>query len=131
MIDEELFWNTTIEELSQGYILKIQVTNTFCLIYGQRFENGVIYPSQDILYEAKKAIKIHISDMHNSVFDYLLDMDKKYTGITEHQKDLLNYFKQGLTDKEIIAELGVVVAPQLFGVIDLILEKKKSKLGFS
>ena len=44
--------------------------------------------------------------MHNSVFDYLLDMDKKYTGITEHQKDLLNYFKQGLTDKEIIAELG-------------------------
>ena len=29
MIDEELFWNTTIEELSQGYIYKIQVTNTF------------------------------------------------------------------------------------------------------
>ena len=54
----------------------------------------------------EKAIKIHISDMHNSVFEYLLDMDKKYTGITEHQKDLLIYFKQGLTDKEIIAELG-------------------------
>ena len=33
-------------------------------------------------------------------------MDKKYTGLTEHQKDLLTYFKQGLTDKEILAELG-------------------------
>ena len=55
MIDEELFWNTTIEELSQGYIYENTSDEYVCLICGQRFENGVIYPSQDVLYEARKS----------------------------------------------------------------------------
>lgn len=58
------------------------------------------------LYEAKKAVTQHIHKTHTSVFDYLLKLDKKYTGLSDHQKDLLQYFKKGLSDKEIVNELN-------------------------
>ena len=57
MIDEGLFWNTTIEELSQGYIYENTSDEYVCLICGQRFENGVIYPSEDIYTKLKKQLK--------------------------------------------------------------------------
>lgn len=38
------------------------------------------------------------------MFEYLLHLDKKYTGLSNHQKELLHYFKRGLSDKEIIKQ---------------------------
>jgi len=102
LVDEEMFWSASIEEMMQGYVYNHTSEEYVCLICRARFEEGVIYPKDDLLLEAKKAIKHHISDIHTSMFDYLLNMDKKYTGITEHQKDLMVHFKNGLTDKEIV-----------------------------
>ena len=56
-MDEELFWHASIEELSQGYVYEKTSDEYVCLICRQRFEDGVIYPSEDILYEAKKRLK--------------------------------------------------------------------------
>lgn len=102
MGDEDMFWDASIEEMMQGYVYNHKSEEYICLICRERFEEGVIYPNAGLLLEAKKAIKHHISDIHTSMFDYLLNMDKKYTGITEHQKDLMVHFKNGLTDKEIV-----------------------------
>lgn len=106
MNKEELFWNASVEELSQGYVYDRKNELFRCLICNQSFENGVIYKSGEVYYEAGKAITHHISEAHHSMFDYLNGMDKKYTGLSGHQKELINYFKQGCTDKEIVAELG-------------------------
>ncbi|GAA0337892.1 DUF2087 domain-containing protein [Bacillus carboniphilus] len=106
MLDEELFWNASIEDLSRGYLYDAESEQYICLICKQSYEDGVIYQRESVLLEAKKAIAYHIEDAHTSMFDYLLDMDKKYTGLSEHQKELLQFFKRGLTDKEIVKETG-------------------------
>lgn len=99
---DERFWNATVEELSLGYI---QSNDEYiCLLCGESYEDGIIYPMDGMLYEAKKLIVQHIEDRHESVFEYLLHLDKKYTGLSNHQKELLHYFKRGLSDKEIIKQ---------------------------
>lgn len=67
-----------------------------------------MYPhnNRELFYEARKAMIHHINEEHQSMFDYLVSMDKKYSGISEHQRDLLLYFKQGLADKEIAHNIG-------------------------
>jgi hypothetical protein len=52
-------------------------------------------------------MKIHIASTHQSVFEYLVNLDKKLTGLSEHQKNLLKLFYQGKSDTEIQSELGI------------------------
>jgi len=99
------FWNASLEELKNGYI---EENNSFiCLLCGERVEKGIVYPYENRLYEAERYMRIHIESAHHSVFEYLLAMDKKLTGLTEHQKKLLSLFYQGKSDKEIQKELGI------------------------
>ncbi len=94
-----------MEELKQGYI---EEKDSFrCLLCGEKTEKGIVYPYIDRLYEAKRYMRIHIETAHNSVFDYLLSMDKKLTGLTDHQKSLLQLFYQGKSDKDIQKELDM------------------------
>ncbi|PKM88201.1 MAG: transcriptional regulator [Firmicutes bacterium HGW-Firmicutes-12] len=46
-------------------------------------------------------MRMHIEKEHGTVFEYLLKMDKKITGLTEHQKNLLWFFFHGKSDEEI------------------------------
>lgn len=104
MLDEEKFWNASVEELSDGYVFDESTEEYICLICGQKYEDGVLYPQIDreIFLEARKAINQHMKNNHPSMFNYLLGMDKKYTGLSEHQRELLHLFGQGLSDKEIV-----------------------------
>ncbi|WP_280771060.1 DUF2087 domain-containing protein [Salipaludibacillus daqingensis] len=106
MADEEKFWDASVEELSKGFVYDSVTEEYVCLMCDERFEDGVIFERTGTFYEAKKAIVHHIREEHHSVFDYLLSMDKKYTGLSDHQKDVLRFFKKGLTDKEIAKEIG-------------------------
>jgi hypothetical protein len=100
-----IFWSASLEELKSGYIQDID--SFTCLLCGERIEKGIIYPYENKLYEAERYARIHIESTHQSVFEYLLGMDKKLTGLTEHQKKLLSLFYQGKNDKEIQKELGI------------------------
>jgi hypothetical protein len=101
----DVFWSASLEELKRGYI---QESSSFtCLLCGERIEKGIVYPFEEIFYEAERYIRIHIERTHQSVFDYLLGMDKKLTGLTDHQKKLLSLFYQGKNDKEIQKELEI------------------------
>lgn len=101
-----LFWNASVEEIKKGYIYDFPSETYTCLICGEVFEKGRIYGSDGLLFEAEKAAANHVSQKHFSVFSFLLGLDKKYTGLTEHQKKLLELFYQGYDDKEIAAALG-------------------------
>ncbi|MGN8845371.1 DUF2087 domain-containing protein [Niallia sp. HCP3S3_B10] len=99
------FQNATIDELKKGYI---EEDDSFlCLLCGEQVEKGIIYPVDGKLYEAEKFMKRHIEGSHQSVFHYLIGLDKKMTGLTEHQTKLLELFYQGKSDAEVKKELEI------------------------
>lgn len=98
----ELFWNASVEDMKKGYIYEEEASEFICLICGRSFAKGVIYQENGMLFEAERAMKEHIISEHKSTFDYLLNMDRRFTGLTDVQKSLLDLFYQGLSDGEIV-----------------------------
>ncbi len=102
----DLFWQTSLQDIKQGYVYKPDSDEFICLICGESFSNGIIYPCHDQLFEAKKFIQYHIAQEHRSTFHFLLNLDKKITGLTEHQKTLLELFYEGYSDQEVAKALN-------------------------
>jgi len=100
---EEMFWNASVDQLKKGYVK--EADDLVCLCCGEIYELGVIYNVNQKLMEAHKAIEMHILMKHQSMFHYLLEMDKKYTSLTDNQKQLMIMFYEGLSDKEIAQEM--------------------------
>lgn len=105
MIESELIWNASLLELERGYIEKDEYF--ICICCGRSFEKGIIYPEEEVLYEAEKYVRLHIEKKHGSAFEYLISLDKSYTGLSEIQSNLLKQFYQGKSDKEVQQELGI------------------------
>lgn len=103
---DQLFWNASVEEIKNGFVYNGDSEEYICLICGKSYKEGVIYQADGILYDAKKAVKTHISSEHGSVFEYLLNLDKRFTGITDVQKNLLSYFYNGYSDNDIAAKMN-------------------------
>ncbi|MDK8640131.1 DUF2087 domain-containing protein [Niallia taxi] len=104
-MNEDIFSNASLEELKKGY--KEETDAFVCLLCGEVIEKGIIYPYQEMLYEAERYMKLHIERNHQSVFAYLIGLDKKITGLTEHQSNLLGLFYQGKSDVEVQKELEI------------------------
>lgn len=103
--NENIFFNATINELKKGYV---ENDNEYsCLICNEQFEKGQIYTEGSKLYDAEKMVKIHINKEHNSMLDYLINMNVSFTGLTEVQKQVISLIAKGHTDKEISKILGV------------------------
>ncbi|MBO9131393.1 DUF2087 domain-containing protein [Bacillus sp. 165] len=105
MTVSDMFWGASLEELKQGYIEDINCY--VCVLCGEKIEKGVIYPHNNILYEAERYMSIHIGNAHHSVFEYLIQLDKKLTGLTDHQNRLLHHFYQGKSDAEVQKEMEI------------------------
>ncbi|KOP80206.1 transcriptional regulator [Lysinibacillus sp. FJAT-14745] len=92
--------DVTIEELSKGYV------NTGdgyeCIFCKEIFDVEEVFQIDNRFFTAKKAIQLHIENEHNSVFEALLQLDKKYTGLSDIQTELLMLFATGAPDKDII-----------------------------
>ncbi len=101
----ELFWSASLDDLKRGYI---EVNDYYvCLLCDKKIEKGVIYPNDDLLYEAERYMRFHIEEDHHSVFEHLINFDKKLTGLSDHQSSLLKLFYQGKSDSEVQTELGI------------------------
>ncbi|WP_054956457.1 DUF2087 domain-containing protein [Paenibacillus dakarensis] len=101
----ERFWNASIQELKRGYVEEEH--GWVCLLCGRGVEKGIIYPDDDVLYESERYISLHVEREHGSVFHYLTGLDKKLTGLTDHQNRLLQLFYQGMSDAEVQQEMGI------------------------
>jgi len=98
-------WNATINEIKRGYIeTKGHIQ---CLVCEETFTIGRIYNINGEFYDAKKAAELHIEDKHNSMLNYILNMNSTFTGISDIQKQLISMFIEGLSDKEISDRLGI------------------------
>lgn len=103
--NKELFWEASIEEVKQGFIE--QEDQYRCIICEEGFVKGQIYPIDDKLFDAKKAVALHIEEQHGSTLAYLLGMNNGFTGVSGVQLELLKLMAAGLSDKEIAAKLEV------------------------
>lgn len=100
----------TLEEIKNGYTYSGKLNKYICNICGKEFENGEIFKIGDRYFDAEKMTKIHIQKDHAEVLQLLMSCDKKFTGITENQKGLLNMIYSGMTDIEIAKKMGVATA---------------------
>ncbi|MDU6341306.1 MAG: DUF2087 domain-containing protein [Clostridium sp.] len=99
------FWNSSIDEIKNGYIE--EAGSIKCLVCGEVFTIGRVYEIDGKFYDARKTAEIHMEEKHNSMLNYLLNMNPTFTGISEVQKNVLELMAMGLSDKEIAQRLKV------------------------
>lgn len=103
--NKELFWEASIEEVKKGFIEEEE--HYKCIICEEAFMKGQIYPIEQKLFDAQKAVELHIKEKHESMLTYLLGMNSGFTGVTQVQLELLRLMAIGVSDKEIATKLGV------------------------
>jgi hypothetical protein len=102
----ENFWDASVEDMMRGYVANTEKNELACLLCGKRFERGTIYQNGPLFYDADKSMAVHCEKEHSSIFDYLLNLDRKFTGLTDHTRTLLHLFYEGYSDNDIVKELG-------------------------
>jgi hypothetical protein len=110
--------NRNLEEIKKGYYFDNSSGIYHCLICGETFEVGEVYSMKGRFFEAFKAVDFHSIEEHGSMIELLLELDKKYSGITDNQKGILKDVYNGLSDKEIAKNNGIspaTVRHQRFG----------------
>ena len=96
--------DTTSQEIKDGFTYDEKSEVFSCLFCTSQFESGGIYSVDERLVDAQKAIRLHIREVHGSVFHMLLKEDKRHTGLTDVQKTLLASFYDGKSDADIAGE---------------------------
>ena len=102
----QLLAQASVNDLKRGYVFDVTQDRFLCLCCGFKTEPGQIYRSADAYYDAEKFIRIHIDTEHGSALQILLQLDKRWTGLTELQTQLINLFAGGVSDQEIANQLG-------------------------
>jgi len=103
-MDANIFWNTTIDALKQGYTM--QADTYTCLLCGETFHQGIIYTINNTLYDAKRAIATHIETNHPDIFEFYLSFGRVYTGLSDGHTELAKLFYKGHSDKKIVEITG-------------------------
>lgn len=92
--------NEDLDVLKKGF--EETETHYACIFCQQQFLKGEIFPVADRFFTAEKKMEMHIAEVHQSVFHGLIELDKKYTGLSDVQVELLKLFYDGLDDKEVV-----------------------------
>lgn len=122
------FWDAPLEDLKSGRV--DDGHNVTCLLCGFTREKGIIYPVKDQLCQADKAVELHIRESHGSVFDFLINLDRKWTGLTDHQSRLMQLFAQGLGDEEVRAQMDIGSASTIRNHRFILKEKERQARVF-
>lgn len=97
--------NREFEKYKNGYILEDNIYS--CIFCDKSFEQGIIYPYKEQFEDAKHAIMRHIKEMHGGSLNALLSYDKKDSGLSEIQTEIVRYFSNGLSDKDIATRMNL------------------------
>ena len=96
----------TVSDLKNGFRRRPRPEGFQCLHCGRSFEQGVVYPVGDHLYDGRRAVEDHVEREHGGPFAALLARGKDGTGLSDIQRDVVEASYEGLTDKEIASRLG-------------------------
>jgi hypothetical protein len=106
----ELFFSSSPSELASGYARDAENKDFVCLVCGCRGEAGRIHRVGEDYFEAERYVREHVATAHGSVLEYLLGLDKRLSGITAQQGELMRRFARGDGDRAIAAELGIAAS---------------------
>ena len=81
-----------------------------CAVCGRNFENGEVYCHGGRFFDARRMAEMHLADTHGGMLNVLLALDKRYSGLTDNQKELLRLLHDGLCDREIAEKTGVTAS---------------------
>lgn len=98
-------WNSTVEEIVQGY--KECKDSYLCTLCGKEFKKGLIYSLEDKLYDAYGAVNEHHMSEHGYTVDYILSQETSLSGISDVQQQILKLMSEGKDDKTIAQILGI------------------------
>lgn len=102
--------DSSLKEIIKGYSYDSQQKKYICRLCAKEFEEGEIFKVDERYFVAAKMVERHIQEAHGDMFSLLISYDKKYTGLTENQKNLLTMMHQGMSDNEISKETGLAPA---------------------
>ena len=97
----------SVDDIRNGYSYVTGSERYICHVCGRGFENGEIFSIDGRFFDAAKAISMHIRKEHADMLDILVSYDKKYTSLTDNQKDLIKMMHSGMSDNEIAKGTGV------------------------
>lgn len=106
----ELFFSATPEEIAAGYARDAQEDSFVCLVCGERSERGRVYRLGEDFFEAERYMREHAAAAHGSMLEYLLGLDRRLTGMSEREAELMRRFAAGEGDKDIAAALGIAAS---------------------
>lgn len=99
-----------LDEIIDGFKFQPELQCYTCLICSESFELGEMFQFNGRWFEALRAVKEHVKSVHGGVMDTLLEVDKKYTSLTEKQSNLLKHLASGMSDKEIAKANNIAAA---------------------
>lgn len=106
-MEKDYLFDYELEEIEKGYFYDYTKKHFKCLICGNIFEKGRIYKLDEKFYDAEKCCEKHIEEVHGDMFDFLIERNKKITGLSDNMRDFVKLTYQGLSDKEIGASMGL------------------------
>lgn len=106
----ELFFSAPTEALARGYIQEPESKRYLCLICGKEAEPGRVYRIGEDYFEAERYLREHVASEHGSVLDCLLSLDRRLSGISEREAELMRRFASGEEDKSIAMSLGIAAS---------------------
>ncbi len=110
MSNKHSLWDLSAQEIAQGYSFDNNDNIYKCALCDATYEQGVVYPYANQYYDAEKMIKQHICDAHNGTFDYLIALDKQFSGVSPNQKEVLSLMYRGHSDDEIAKALKISIS---------------------
>jgi hypothetical protein len=118
MIDRLL--NLPLDDIKACTTYDAKSKKHICFVCGREFEEGEMFEAGGRYYDAIKAASVHVEREHISALHTLTSFDKKYTGLTENQRELLLLKYDGLVRQgNISIKTGTAqatVRPQRFHV---------------
>jgi len=98
--------HSNVADLKRGWRFDSEKGLYCCLYCPATFEEGQVYPHGELLYAASRMISRHVTDAHGSPFEQLLQLDKRFIGLTDTQKSLLRLMHSGQSSQEIARTIG-------------------------
>lgn len=92
----------SLEDLMKGY--KLINHEYHCLFCEATFDRDQVYPMNEQFLTANGMIKHHITLYHGSPFYGLLSLDKKILGLSDVQIEMMKFFYEGTSDKDIVSQ---------------------------
>ncbi|MGB5824446.1 MAG: hypothetical protein WBH44_10270 [Proteocatella sp.] len=100
----------TIDDLMNGYVYDDRKRLYTCIFCGEIYEEDYIYKCEERHCTARKAVEIHVVEAHGSAFEFMMNLDKKHTGLTERQKEIYEILYHYKDNQAVSEKLGTTLA---------------------